>query len=249
MKLNLIMTLVICLSSISGVVVAQKIVQCKSGGTGTITECKQRDTQAEKTRTDRSISLSDLPQLGGKSEDNKQSFEGVPSRQCWLFPNGGSMEATANSTPPVLGARLGACDRSVGLPVIHSQSNNTQTTPSRAQQDIPTTVLGSGTNSDNCVYFARDRVPSLPYGLDTWQGKLNAINSHTPRAGSVAMIGLTSGVYRDIGHSAIVESVNGNSITIIEANYKAGQITRRTATGTDLDDAARKLGIEGYYQP
>lgn len=109
--------------------------------------------------------------------------------------------------------------------------------------------LGQGRNSDNCVLFARDRVPSLPYGLDTWQGKRNAINSSVPRVGSVAMIGFTSGPYRDIGHAAVVEDVTANAITIIEANYAAGQITRRTATGTDAADAARQLNIAGYYQP
>jgi surface antigen len=63
------------------------------------------------------------------------------------------------------------------------------------------------------------------------------------------MIGFSTGEYKDIGHSAVVESVSGNSITVIEANYTAGQITRRTATGTDLADAARQLGIAGYYRP
>ncbi len=48
--------------------------------------------------------------------------------------------------------------------------------------------LGIAPHADNCVFIARKRVPSLPYGLSTWTGKLKAINSHTPKPGSVAMI-------------------------------------------------------------
>ena len=110
-------------------------------------------------------------------------------------------------------------------------------------------LLGTGAHSDNCALFARDKVPTLPYGLDTWNGKLNAMNSNTPKVGSVAMIGFSSGAYKEIGHAAVVESVSDNSITIIEANYTAGKFSRRTATGADLADAARQLGIAGYYEP
>jgi len=43
--------------------------------------------------------------------------------------------------------------------------------------------------------------------------------------------------------------VSDTSLTIIEGNYLMGSVTRRTATGKDLADAARQLGIVGYYKP
>lgn len=104
-------------------------------------------------------------------------------------------------------------------------------------------------NVDNSVIFARHRVPSLPYNLGTWQGKVKAINSVTPRPGSVAMIEISSGKYKPAGHVAIVEAVTDTSLTIIEGNYLMGTVTRRTASGKDVDDAARQLNIVGYYKP
>lgn len=104
-------------------------------------------------------------------------------------------------------------------------------------------------HADNCVFFARRRVPSLPYKLNTWKGKLAAVNSITPRPGSVAMIEVGAGKYKEVGHVAIVESVSENSLTIIEGNYLMGSVTRRTATGKDVADAARQLHIAGYYAP
>ena len=185
---------------------------------------------------------------GAVANDAKSQGNGqVP--QCWRLPNGSSMQATANSTPPIAGSILGACG-TTSIPSIHiSLPQQQMPTPSTLKRGVVKLSLGTGNNSDNCVFFARDRVPTLPTGLDTWQGKLNAINSGSPQVGSVAMIGFSTGAYRDIGHAAVVESIRGNSITIIEANYTPGQITRRTATGVDLADAARQLGIAGYYRP
>ena len=110
-------------------------------------------------------------------------------------------------------------------------------------------VLGRDLHSDNCVLFARLKVNSLPFGLQTWQGKLAIINAHSPRPGDVAVIRIHTGVYKDVGHVAIVETVTGNSIAILEANYYAGNVSRRTAIGADADDAARMLGIAGYFRP
>ena len=50
-----------------------------------------------------------------------------------------------------------------------------------------------------------------------------------------------------IGHAAYVEKVEGSSITLLEANWKLNTLTRRTATGNDLNDAANLLKIAGYY--
>lgn len=102
-------------------------------------------------------------------------------------------------------------------------------------------------HADNCVHFARERVPSLPYGLHTWNAKLDVVNSKRPQPGSVAMIRITHGAYKDVGHVAIVEAVSDTSLTIIEGNYVSGTVTRRTATGRDLTDAERQLFIVGYF--
>lgn len=90
----------------------------------------------------------------------------------------------------------------------------------------------------NCVYFSRWLVPTLPTGLDTYQGKLNIINSSIPSVGSVAIMPNSSGV----GHVAIVEAVNGNQITLIESNWPSSGVWRRTGTQSGLN-------IKGYYKP
>ncbi len=63
------------------------------------------------------------------------------------------------------------------------------------------------------------------------------------------MIRIGSGVYQQVGHVAVVEAVGSDSITILEANYYAGRVSRRTATGASIDDAAALLGIAGYFRP
>lgn len=103
---------------------------------------------------------------------------------------------------------------------------------------------------DNCVFFLRnDLKVRLPTGLTYWSAKLKLINvKGSPRDGDVAMIEV-SGTYRENGHVAMVDNVTKTSITIIEANYKAGRVTMRRATGRDLADAASQLNIRGYYRP
>ncbi|MES2323117.1 MAG: CHAP domain-containing protein [Pseudomonadota bacterium] len=79
--------------------------------------------------------------------------------------------------------------------------------------------------------------PPLPY-------KVKAVSLAVPAPGSVAFI-----EHRGGGRVAVVEAVGENSLTIIEGNYAMGSVTRRTATGKDLADAARQLDIVGYYKP
>ena len=79
--------------------------------------------------------------------------------------------------------------------------------------------------------------PPLPY-------KVRPISVTVPAPGSVAFI-----EQRGAGRVAVVEEVSDTSLTIIEGNYLMGSVTRRTATGKDLADAARQLGIVGYYKP
>jgi hypothetical protein len=120
--------------------------------------------------------------------------------------------------------------------------------PAIVPRRIGTIMLGRQPHSDNCVFYARARVPSLPYGLGTWMGKLAIINAHTPQPGDVAIIHIGSGVYKDVGHVAIVEQVTDSTITILEGNFYAGHVSRRTATGADAREAASLMGIVGYFR-
>ena len=101
------------------------------------------------------------------------------------------------------------------------------------------TNLGSGEkNAANCVLYARESVPNLPYGLFTVQDKMNAVNVAGSRDLSKIQVGdaiLTS--EGDYGHAAVVTGVNGDKITVREANYKAGQIT----SGRVLDKSNPKI--------
>ncbi len=87
---------------------AEKIYDCRSGGRGTAKECVERDNLAT------------------------QRASQTVSQQCWLFPNGGNTLAHANSTPPVAGARLGACP--------FNKQIATQTAQTTPQLDNQTTV-------------------------------------------------------------------------------------------------------------
>jgi hypothetical protein len=109
--------------------------------------------------------------------------------------------------------------------------------------------LGPARGADSSLAFARTKVPSLPGTLTSWPAKLDAINSAFPQAGSVAMIEVATGRGSEAGHVAIVEEVGDSWLTIIEGNYISGEVTRRTAAGKNLADAARQLRIVGYFQP
>ena len=93
-------------------------------------------------------------------------------------------------------------------------------------------------NRCNCVLWARDKVPSIPFGLWTIFDKKKIINSHQAKAGNVAII--NAGL--PFGHIAIVAKVGINHITIKEANYKSCRITERHGTESDLK-------ILGYFDP
>lgn len=91
-----------------------------------------------------------------------------------------------------------------------------------------------------CTDYVQDYVPSFS-GVTSLSEKMRYNNDDTPRVGSVAIM-TSSGRYADNGHVGLIESVNNSLITITEANYKDGWITR--ATGT-----AAELNIIGYYNP
>ncbi|EYF07505.1 CHAP domain-containing protein [Chondromyces apiculatus] len=91
---------------------------------------------------------------------------------------------------------------------------------------------------DNCVYYARCRQPALPYGLTSFQDKMNIVNTQTAKAGYVAII-QTSSSY---GHVAYVTKVEGSKIFIAEGNWPNGQCGTRSGTKAALN-------IKGFFKP
>ena len=99
-------------------------------------------------------------------------------------------------------------------------------------------------NRNNCVSYARCRLPSLRSGLLRpdltyyWQ-KAARINSQVPRVGSVAVMN----VYQPWGHLAVVEYVHRDGrIQVREGNNPLGQIGTRTGWPA-------AMRVTGYYQP
>jgi hypothetical protein len=105
-----------------------------------------------------------------------------------------------------------------------------------------TTISNDGcsnsTNNYSCVLYARCKVGTLPYGLNTYAQKVAIINSYVAAAGNVAVINVGNAV----GHVAYVKSVSGTTITIRESNWCSGKITERSGTKS-------ALSITGYFKP
>jgi len=93
-------------------------------------------------------------------------------------------------------------------------------------------------NRCNCVKWARDRVPQLPFGLWTISDKKKIINSKKAKAGRVAIMKV--GI--PWGHVGVVKALRGDKIIIQEANYKFCKITERFGSEKDLK-------ILGYFNP
>lgn len=109
-----------------------------------------------------------------------------------------------------------------------------------------TMLAQSESNDDlacNCVLWLRaNRVPSLPRGLETLEGKRKIINSTKPTVGSVAVMD----IYGDVGHVAYVSKVKADgSIVVEEANYKTCKVTM-DRTGKPSDGTFKVLG---YFRP
>jgi len=100
------------------------------------------------------------------------------------------------------------------------------------------TFLLNTTNENryNCVKYARSLKPNLPFGLWTILDKIKIVNSCTPKIGAIAVI--NTGL--PWGHLGVVEEIKSSSITIDEANFQFGKITRRIGTATELK-------ILGYF--
>lgn len=167
------------------------------------------------------------------------------SAACWQLPNLTFVETSSRSTPPTRKARRVSCRE--------MRAADTQV-PQARRQDQPAEPIGIrewGRQRDDreCVIFARSQVSSLPYGLFSYQDKLDIINDRRPRVGSVAIIRVRRGSNAQYGHVAVVVGVTDTSITLSEANWKQGYRQYRRATGESLRDAERQLDIVGYFRP
>jgi len=112
---------------------------------------------------------------------------------------------------------------------------------------ITTVVIG--TYYGECTTYARSQVPSLPGNLYTYTQKKAIVNSHSCKAGSVAIINVNNSV----GHVAVVESCDKSGSTqgiqIREANWKHNKITRRTSRTSKISKSESELNIYGYFRP
>lgn len=103
-------------------------------------------------------------------------------------------------------------------------------------EEALTDACNKPVNCNNCVYYARCRKPSLPYGLITFEDKKAIINTYTPEVGAVAIIQTRS----EYGHVAYVEAVEGETITLSEGNWSYGSCGQRTGT-------VESLHIVGFF--
>lgn len=109
---------------------------------------------------------------------------------------------------------------------------------------LKTDSCDTSTNRCNCVFYARCKVPSLPYGLTYYSDKVRIINSSSPSVGSVAIMNVGA----PYGHVGVVTTVKKDargqvtSITINEANYSACKLTTRSGLPSTLK-------VTGYFKP
>jgi len=90
----------------------------------------------------------------------------------------------------------------------------------------------------NCVFYARDKVPGLPYGLITLGDKKCIINTQDPQEGDVAIMAI--GEYGHVG--VVIDVLDDSEVKIKEANYKSCRKTIRIGT-------EREMSIIGYWSP
>jgi hypothetical protein len=110
-------------------------------------------------------------------------------------------------------------------------------------KDLSVSLMAACPSCDNCVLYARCKVPSLPFGLFSYQDKkTKAINWWgAPAAGMVAI--MPSNIAPAAGHVAYVQSVNSDgTITISEGNHTMGKCGSRRQTPA-------QLRIDGYWKP
>lgn len=102
---------------------------------------------------------------------------------------------------------------------------STRTVAPRSRSNTRNTIASNrvGTSYEQCVPFARELSGVQIRG---YAGNIQP-NAYDPKVGAVA---LTAGY----GHAAVVTGVDGDNITIKEANYVPGQITERTIPASSL---------------
>ena len=103
---------------------------------------------------------------------------------------------------------------------------------------VGNSVCNTEANRNNCVFYARCRVPSLPYGLTYYSDKKRIINSLTPSVGSVAVMN----IFPPYGHLAVVEHFSNGKIGVREGNNPLGQIRYRENTPSAMK-------VTGYFRP
>lgn len=102
---------------------------------------------------------------------------------------------------------------------------STRTVAPRSRSTSRSTVASNrvGTSYEQCVPFARELSGVQIRG---YAGNIQP-NAYEAKVGAVA---LTAGY----GHAAVVTGVDGDNVTIKEANYVPGQITERTIPASSL---------------
>lgn len=116
------------------------------------------------------------------------------------------------------------------------------------------TIDDLGSDSRQCVAYARARVPSLPkINLTYWSAKKSIKNNSTCKKGSVAIIEVTKGEYKLNGHLAVVENCDSSGssqgITIKETHWITGRMTQRTSKTSKISKSQSELNIYGYFRP
>jgi hypothetical protein len=98
-----------------------------------------------------------------------------------------------------------------------------RTTTRRTASTKGSRASSAGTSYEQCIPFAR-RVSGVQ--VRGYAGDVQP-NSSEASVGSVAL-------FSSYGHAAVVTGVNGDSVTIKEANYVPGKITERTVPKSQL---------------
>jgi len=81
-----------------------------------------------------------------------------------------------------------------------------------------------GESNENCVEFSK-RITGIDRPLGA--GAREGISTGTPQVGAI-------GAEKKVVHAVVVEKIEGDNITIIEANWYRGKITRRVLKRSDF---------------
>lgn len=100
-------------------------------------------------------------------------------------------------------------------------------------------LFPDGSHGGQCGAFVRNLVSDWPYGLNTLEQKMGAINSRTPQVGAV-LIQKGDPKY---GHAAVVNAIEADgTLVLTESNYNYGEKVTNTRRISPDDPS-----IMGYY--